>query len=502
MSLPITDLGSKPLIAWPSEWPELDRLGGELPKVPVFDDGLLPASLQPLVRDVSERMQTPIDFPAVTALGTLAGMCQRRARIQPKTRDHSWIVVPNLWGALVGPPGVLKSPSITCITQPARSLEASWRHEQAEAMQRFEVAQERERLDAQVWAEQYKAAKKSGKPLPAKQQELSIAPSPKRLLAVDATFEQLHQLLATNAAGLFVVRDELTGWLSGLGKQGRETERSFFLECWNGDSPFTVDRVGRGSIHVEHCCVSLFGGIQPSRLRDYLSEVLENGASDDGLFQRFQLVAWPDVNGSWKYCDRIPDASALRAAEFAYTRIASIPLEQELILKFAPDAQELFVDWLTHLETRLRAGELADCMVSHLSKFRSLMPSLALLLSLADGATESVDLEHTKQAADLCGYFESHAKRIYASRATPERIAAESLGKKLQAGWRQDFGVFTVRDVYQNDWSGLSTADEVRAAITVLEEGGWVRLKPDTRDSKGGRPSENYEISPRIGGLR
>ena len=43
-------------------WPEPEELGEELPPVPPFDVSLLPASLRPMVEDVTDRMQTPPDF--------------------------------------------------------------------------------------------------------------------------------------------------------------------------------------------------------------------------------------------------------------------------------------------------------------------------------------------------------------------------------------------------------------------------------------------------------
>jgi hypothetical protein len=77
----------------------------------------------------------------------------------------------------------------------------------------------------------------------------------------DATFEKLHEILAQNPAGVLVIRDELTGWLAELDRLGRKGERAFFLQAWNGDSGFTVDRIGRGSIYVPAVCVSLLGNI-------------------------------------------------------------------------------------------------------------------------------------------------------------------------------------------------------------------------------------------------
>ena len=91
-------------------WSVPESLGTELPNVPAFDAGLLPEVLRPLVEDVSERMQTPLDFAAVVSVLSLAGVTGRRVRIQPKEADTTWTVVPNLWGGIVAEPGCLKSP--------------------------------------------------------------------------------------------------------------------------------------------------------------------------------------------------------------------------------------------------------------------------------------------------------------------------------------------------------------------------------------------------------
>src|SRR6185437_1088522 len=220
--------------------------------------------------------QVPLDFPAVAAIATLAGVTNRRAVIQPKAKDTTWVVTPNIWGGMVAPPGMMKSPVMSCITQPARAIEAQWRSEHEQSFAEYQSEQERAKLDCAAWAENYKHARKKGKELPDKPVSSLQEPVQRRLLTSDATFEALHQSLAQNPAGLFLLRDELTGWLAGLERQGREQERSFYLECWNGDSSFTLDRIGRGSVHVPHACISLFGGIQPARLRSYLADALKD----------------------------------------------------------------------------------------------------------------------------------------------------------------------------------------------------------------------------------
>jgi putative DNA primase/helicase len=480
-------------------WPEPEPLAETLPDVAQFDLELMPESFRPLVKDLAERMQVPLDFPAVAAIATLAGVTNRRAVIQPKRNDHTWSVVPNLWGGIVAPPGMLKSPVLSCMTQPARAIESEWRKAYEDADLDYKSAQEMHDLRLAAWKEQFKAAAKNKKKeQPTKPESTLVQPVLRRLITSDATFEKLHELLSENPAGMFQIRDELTGWLAGLERQGREQERAFFLECWNGDAAHTIDRIGRGSVFVPHACVSLFGGIQPARLRSYLADALKDGPSNDGLMQRFQLMVWPDIPEGWQYIDRKPDTDSLERTAEVYRRIAALEATSPLRLQFDDEAQALFEQWLTDLERRIRAEDAPPAMQAHLSKYRSLMPSLALLFALADGHTDCVPLTHARLACDWCGYLETHANRVYAAQTRPEHHAAIALSKRLAKSWKREDGVFTVRDVYRNNWSNLDSPDEARGALQVLEEYGWVRR--ETNAQATGRPSETYYRNPKIRG--
>lgn len=66
----------------------------------------------------------------------------------------------------------------------------------------------------------------------------------------DATVEKLGELLNDNPRGLIQVRDELAGWLAPLDQEGREQDRAFWLECWNGTGPYTSDRIGRATARI------------------------------------------------------------------------------------------------------------------------------------------------------------------------------------------------------------------------------------------------------------
>jgi predicted transcriptional regulator len=491
-------------------WKTPEDLISKLPPVPTFELDLLPASLGPMVSDVASRMQVPVDFPAIVAVATLAGVCGRRAAIQPKALDDSWIVVPNLWGAIVADAGMMKSPVIKAVTSVAQSVEKQWRSEYEARLQAHGAEKRRWTLKHEVWDKKYKKHLETRTPgdpeTPPDSPEPGSepkSPAQRRLMTTDATLESLHKLLEQNPAGIFVLRDELTGWLTSLEKIGRESERAFYLECWNGDSSFTLDRIGRGSVYVENCCVSLFGGLQPSRLRSYFEDAIEDRSQNDGLIQRFQLLIWPDKLPGWSYKDQRRDADAFKKAEEAYRGIAELDSEKQLRMKFSEDAQQFFVEWLTKLMSDdLQNDDLHPSLESHFSKYRSLMPSLALLLSLADSNRDLVDLKYAEQAARWCKYLMGHAHRVYASRISPAHSAALILSKKLEKGKLGDReGRFSLRDVYRSGWRELSTPDQARAALRVLEDYNWVRPEVDTDvpwERERGRPSETYETNPAI----
>jgi putative DNA primase/helicase len=315
----------------------------------------------------------------------------------------------------------------------------------------------------------------------------------------------LHEILAQNPAGVLVLRDELTGWLAGLDRLGREGERGFYLQAWSGDDGYAIDRIGRGSIYVPHVCVSLLGNIQPTRLRSYLSEVIAGGPNDDGLFQRFQILVWPDLPRKWKLVDRPANDTALQVVERVFQVLADLSADDPVRMHFASDAQELFLEWWSELERKLRGDSaLAPSLVAHFAKYRSLMPTLAGLFELADRAAEGegvsgetqISLQHARQAAAFCEYLEAHANRVYSCIVSPQLRAARDLAGHIRRGALP--ATFTTRTVYLKGWTGLDEPEKAQAALRLLEDAGWVRRSTPRVSESGGRPSELWNINPKV----
>jgi len=217
------------------------------------------------------------------------------------------------------------------------------------------------------------------------------------------------------------------------------------------------------------------------------------------------LLVYPDASGAWRNVDRWPDTPAKQRAFDVFSDLARLdartvgadmPAGELPYLRFTPEAQGVFDTWRGRLERMLRADDEHPVLVSHLAKYRSLMPSLALLLHLADGGGGLVPLAVAEAAVQWCEYLEAHARRAYHPVTAKRRTTAALLGAKVQAGRLGN--PFVARDVTQAEWAGLTEVAEVREALDLLVEHHWLRAVMDGRAAAGGRPTTRYHISPRL----
>ena len=370
-------------------------------QVPELDTELLPGRLRSWVEDAAERMQLPPECIAVPALISASSLIGPKVRIQPKAVDTDWKVTVNLWGGVVAPPGRMKTAAISEGTKPVRTIEEKLR--QHHNSDRTNRAAKLASNDLKV-----KAIKKSlaealagGEDEEATKLESDLASAlekqecaenellePRRIVN-DTTTEKLGELLRDNPGGLLQTRDELAGLLRSLERDDRKGDREFYLETWAGDGSYVYDRIGRGTIRIPNLCLSIVGGIQPGKFSKYVADAVDGGYAADGLLQRFQLLVWPDFGRDWTLVDRQPDYEGQKAAQETFERLDRISGER--VTTFDCDGQALFLDWLTTLERRLRSEDLDEspAFQSHLAKYRSLMPSLALVIHLCEDGEPS-----------------------------------------------------------------------------------------------------------------
>jgi putative DNA primase/helicase len=485
------------------DWATPIPLPKGLPVKP-FDYELLPESLRAWVKDISNRMQCPPDFPAVASIVSASSLIGARAVIRPKEKD-SWEVTPNLWGCVVGRAGVMKTPAVKEALNPLWKIDSKERQSNEVMVADWEYEKCLAELIAKDNATKAKRLASKGDMGQAKKligdAQIPSKPVGKRYIVNDSTVESLQELMAENSWGFLCFRDELYGLFKSMEKQGQEGARSFYLSAYDGNQPFTVDRIGRGSIHIPRTCLSLFGTIQPSRLEEYIRGAMQGGMGDDGLLQRFGLMVYPNAEGEFKYVDEQPNVDAKEIAWAVFERLAEVKTNEDepKVWRFSQEAQTLFLEWFIPFNNELKSGELHPAMESHLSKYRKLIPALALIFAQIDTpySNQLVGVTELARALDWYEYLRSHAERIYQSATIPQTTGAKAILKKIKTKALVDG--FTPREVAQKNWTGLNDVEAVRKVLALLVDYDYLRVERLAPTSVGGRISERYFINPNIG---
>lgn len=491
-----------PADTWPE--PAARFLRGEFPPAPDLPlRDVVGPRLAQWVEDAAEAKGAPPDYVFASVLA-VAGAAIGNARwVSPW---KGWAEPPVIWTMCVGLPSAGKSPAIDAAVQPLQKAERPLREAaQAEAEAWAEKA-ELAKLAEATWKENAKAALKAGKTPPERPQEAQTGPEPHtpRLVVNDGTIERIGAILARQPRGTFQLRDELAGWLEGMQRYSKSSDRPFWLEAYGGRR-FTVERVGRDPLTIDRLTIGVLGGIQPDRLKSLLFK-----ADDDGLLARF-LPIWPEPAPL-----RRPQTWADEAMmERALGHLLSLQLVTEedgavrpWLTPFAEDARALMDDFRPKVRTW--ETETEGLLRSFVGKLPGLAARLSLVLGYLDSATEGTPDPREITAAEFGravhlveDYLLPMARRAYADAATPkaERGAKRLVSIIREQGWKS----FTSRDVLRLDRAGLGTAADLNPALAALEDGDCIRPMAAQTGARGGRPSRHFTVNPalhRIGGAK
>jgi hypothetical protein len=471
----------------PVDWPEPLPLAKDLRAAPTFDYDMLPDVFVDFVRDASERMGAPPDYLAVPLMLSAAAALGSGWAVCPKANDKGWKETAVLWGGIVARPGAKKTPSLTLAAAPLNRIEAQ-----------LGAAYLRAKADYQL-----------AKQLAKNDQSLLLGlqePQKERARIQDTTYQKLVQICSASPKGVMAQWDEIAGMISAWRMKGQEAARGFFLTAWSGDQPYTLDRVEGGTTHVAQLFIVISGGVQPSVLGSLVRDAKQNGAANDGLIQRFQLMVYPDDTLVPTDVDRRADELAQNRAWGAVERLraitpAGLGVEEEAsrgrgILHFSSEAQSLFNTLRHKIEAKAKGPTCDPLLASHFSKMPGAIAKLAMLLHLLDGGRCDISIEATSRAAMWSNYLRGHAERIYSLCHVADEDGANRLLAGLKARALTDG--FTAFDLKRKGWHGLKSDENIESALARLLEAGWLRPQ-HLPGAEGGRPTVRYIINPKTG---
>jgi len=390
-------------------------------KIP-FDPHLLPKVVKDHVIDVAERMNhAPISFAGVVALTVLSSAIGRRVGVRPKLYDD-WTVIPNLWGAIIAPPSIKKSPITAALFKPLKKAETLANEQFNKEMKIYKVDESNYKAEIKKYQQSLGNGAKVAMPTKIDK------PTRKRYIVNDATVEKVADIMIDNPNGLVLFNDELNEWLSNLSKSGREGDRAFWIDAWNGNSSKNVDRISRGSTHVPYVCASIFGTIQPDVISKLILSTKKGTSGGDGLLQRFQLMTIA-TETKMIYTDRKPNHVAQEGySNLIYKILSTNPTDLSaqkeqgddmLFYRFSEGANTVFKNWCIELNKKIvLETEHNPALAAHFGKYEGLFASLALILFFSDkilGTTtvDKIPQQYAEKAKELCSFFESEARFIY-----------------------------------------------------------------------------------------
>jgi hypothetical protein len=493
-----------PAAPWPAPVLLLVR---ELEAAMPFPVNFLPGPLAEFACDVADRMQCPLDFIAVPLIIQAATLIGKEFRLAPKGADD-WIERSCLWGGVIAPSAAMKSPAFHAALAPIRWLQSEFHKQHEKDIENHQAILRQFDFEERRYKETSRKAAKTGKEMPPAPQEPPDPPKMRRLLTDDPTVEALVELMQNNPRGLLLFRDELSAWFASFNQYRPGADRQFYLECHSGGAHFK-DRKSGVTI-VDDLYLNICGGVQPEIINKVLA-----GGDLDGMTPRFGLLVWPDRDEEFHYIDRQPNSSARHKTEAVLKKLLEFAphkffgpgyAPEARALRFDDAAQPIFTEWYKKNQARIRSANEKSGFLTHLGKYPGLFARLAIVhhlirYALADNTASPTLVDEISAGAVesfIDDYLESHARRIYQHLGDdPTRQGARRIAQWIFTS--PQLTDFTARDVRRKEWSNLTTQDSVNASLDYLENvAGWVRSKTDLPGPRGGRPSTQYLINPRL----
>ena len=449
------------------------------------------------ITQAAEAKGAPTDYVGASLLSSAGSLIGNARWVSPW---DGWSEPPILWAMLIGQPSANKSPALDVVIDPLKALQKRVRQAAAVEHEVWEDRREAAELALSAWKQGAAKAVKDGKEPPTKPDACDPGPEPHLpILAVnDATIERWAAILEAQPKGALNMRDELAGWLGNMSRYANGgSDKPFWLEAYGG-RPYSVERMSRNA-HVDHLTIGVLGGIQPDKLSRLLLKV-----DDDGMLARFMPI-WPEPVAIVQPSVG-PDCAF---AEAAFERLYALRQPQ--------DGSGVLRPWFIPLSETARAmltefrkwgreqeAKHTGLLVSFIGKTPGIAIRLALILAYLDWATSQDKAEPAEVSeahlGRACHFIEAYllpmAIRAYAGACvSAEERSARALAKLIR---NEGLSTFTLRDVQRRNRSELSGKEDIKAAIDVHIQAGWVAEQRIDAGLKGGRPRTEYSVNPKI----
>ena len=365
-----------------------------------FPIHIFPDEIQSYIIESAETLGMSVDYMGSAFMWMLSTIIGNSMVIEVKP---GWIETATIWIAVVGKPGIGKTPSINQMIFPLKECNVK---EQKNYQRNYAKWVEYESLDKKEKAYAEEIQK----------------PVSKQFIVGDITLEALIDLHESNPNAIGVFKDELAGWFKDMNKYRAGSDLEFWLSSWSGQS-ISVNRRTANNAFVDKPFIPVLGGIQPSIFEEFATGVNK----ENGFVDRI-LISYPELKVN-KY-----NTSNINYETIEWYRNFVLIFKEQIernFLKFN-EAGELIPakmvfttdsnkEWV-RIHDKLTDDQNSDSeneyMKSMIPKQKSYIPRFALLLNSLwsyfddDYKALQVNKESILRAEELSSYFINMSKLV------------------------------------------------------------------------------------------
>lgn len=331
-----------------------------------------------MLDDICDVYQTSRSLAVAGLFGLASALTMGRTEIEVKPDHHE----PGyLWIASVAPSGAGKTPITKFFFSAVEQLEEANYRQWVDDYQRYT-------------AELAFRSKKS------KSEELTPAPQkPKRkqLYIDDTTEEALGFTLSNNPYGICVKSDELSGFLSGMGRYTNSSD-SFckrLLTAWSGGPWNTNRRDTEKCFYTPLARLAFYGNIQPSIVKDCFGKQTKLS----GFFQRWCFFA-SGVTKPVRFSNRgVSRRTRTTLNRIVANLVFSEAPETPVVMKMTDEANQAYEAWFNTINDLGFGYGVESLYYSVVQKATANCARIALLLHLIENGHIGEISEKTVRAA-------------------------------------------------------------------------------------------------------
>jgi len=471
------------------DWPEPLDLSQQIYVAAPLDLSIIPASLQAIVGDFSNR--TGID-PAPMffgLLGAVAGLAPDSIRLQPKQLDHLYTVHPSIWPLAVGGSSSGKSPALE------EGMKFIQKKDRAAVLENVRKLKDYD-FEMKKYEDLCNAARKNGTGRP----EEPEYPKLREYWVSRGTTEGVTRLLEHSSKVTWYV-DEVSGLVNGWDAYksgGKGNDREFVMQLYNGGPGKNV--LAGKTISIENASAVICGGTTPSAMVKSAGGRLVN----DGFLQRTLLCMVPPKKAGR---DSVPNAEAYAAYDRILENILAMP--GNATLKFSDAAQDIYSEFCADLELRI-AHEDNESLAFHMGKWFGAFGRVALIYAIVEAANfgqfmqdgNRISADIAKQVKAFFDWQRSHVSYFWNELMSDKgsRKFSQTISRYILANPQLDHIQF--RDhIARPHWREMEALKpwELKDAINTLITAAWI-VPNGNKNNSYGVPS-SYQVNPRIEGM-